>query len=120
MAEQGLEQWIPHRDKLVLLDEAVEVDATKAIAKVEIREDSLFCEDGRVPAWVGIEYMAQTMAVYSGGIAKETSSPVSIAFLLGARRYQAKRSHFKLGEILMVHISPQMIHDQISSFNCEI
>lgn len=120
MALQSIEEWVPHRDKLVLLDEAIEVNAKNAIAKVEIREDSLFCENGKVPAWVGIEYMAQTMAVYSGGIAKESSSPVSIAFLLGARRYETKRSYFQLGEILMVHITPQMIHDQISSFNCEI
>lgn len=117
---QAVEKWIPHRDQLVLIDEVIEVSAQNACAKVLISEDTLFCENGKVPAWVGIEYMAQTMAVYSGGLAQENSDPVSIAFLLGARKYESSVSHYNIGETLIINVEPQMIHDQISSFDCDI
>ena len=36
-------------------------------AELVVPEAGLFIEDGAVPAWVGIEYMAQAIAAWAGG-----------------------------------------------------
>ena len=120
MGHPDVEKWLPHREDMVLLDEVVHVGEDGAIAKVNIKPETQFCKDGRVPAWVGIEYMAQTMAAYSGGLSLQNSEEVSLAFLLGSRRYTTKLSHFNVGDELIIRIKPAMVHDAISNFDCVI
>ena len=120
MGHPEVEKWLPHRERMVLLDEVVEAGENGAVAKVNISQDTEFCVDGKVPAWVGIEYMAQTMAAYSGGIAMGKDEEVSIAFLLGARRYNSTVSHYKIGDELTIRVKPAMFHDAISNFDCVI
>lgn len=68
---QAVEPLIPHRGKMSLLDGMIVVNLEKAISQVEIRPDNLFITANGVPALVGIEYMAQTIAAYSGKLIKE-------------------------------------------------
>ena len=115
-----LEKWLPHRDPLILLDDLVKFGDNEAISKVCINEKTLFLENGKVPAWIGIEYMAQTIALYSGNISYNNSEPVTLGFLLGARKYKSWRESFMLGETLEVVVTPQLIDGAINNFKCSI
>ena len=58
---------LPHGGAMVLIGEPAAYGDGWAEAAVRIGEDSLFYKAGHgVPSWVGVEYMAQTTALYLG------------------------------------------------------
>ena len=55
------------------------------LRELVVPEAGLFVEDGQVPAWVGIEYMAQAIAAWAGCRARAAGKPPQLGFLLGSR-----------------------------------
>ena len=62
----AVESLVPHRGTMSLLDRVLAVDEEQALAEVDVGPASLFAQADGVPAWVGIEYMAQTVAAWAG------------------------------------------------------
>ena len=87
---------------MVLLDRVVSFEDENLVTEVTIREDTLFCEAGGVPGWIGVEYMAQAVAAHAGAHARLAGNPPAIGFLLGTRSYECSVSQFSLGETLTV------------------
>ncbi len=114
-----VEDYLPHRPPMILLDELDSIDSKQAISYVNISAKSLFFSEGLVPSWVGIEYMVQTMAAFSNFQARATKGP-AIGFLLGTRSFVARRSEFLEGERLKIEVKPVLIDDPIGSFYCRI
>jgi predicted hotdog family 3-hydroxylacyl-ACP dehydratase len=107
---------------MVLLDEFLEHDAERVCCVVNIRRDSLFCDAERgVPAWVGIEYMAQTASTYAGVAEATAGLPASICLLLGARRYRAEQAFFPIGARLRI-VAELLLRDEndLVAFDCKI
>lgn len=112
---------LPHSGRMVLLDRLLFADAEELRAEVTIRIDSLFCQPHGVPAWVGVEYMAQAIAAYAGYSAKQRGEGVKIGFLLGTRRYEAGCAEFAIGSVLQVQVQKLLQADNgIGSFECHI
>jgi predicted hotdog family 3-hydroxylacyl-ACP dehydratase len=88
---------------MVLLDKVVEIDSESIIVELVVRDDGLFSDsDKTVPAWVGLEYMAQTVAAFSGYHRKCQGEKVDLGFLLGTRFYQCSAASFPCGTQLTV------------------
>jgi predicted hotdog family 3-hydroxylacyl-ACP dehydratase len=88
---------------------------------VRVREDSLFCVDGAVGAWVGLEYMAQAIGAYAGYRARLRGEPIRIGYLLGTRHYDCKRPRFVLGTLLKIHVKRVwQSENDLASFDCRI
>ena len=66
MTWPDIRSLIPHSDAMVLVDRVIAVDEESLCAEVRIRPDSLFCMANGVGAWIGLEYMAQTIAAFAG------------------------------------------------------
>jgi predicted hotdog family 3-hydroxylacyl-ACP dehydratase len=114
-------ELLPHSGPMVLLDDLLGEGPGWVAAGVRIAEDSLFHEPGRgVPCWLGVEYMAQTIALFSGLAAKRAGQPVRIGLLLGTRRYEAAASHFALGSYLRVDAREEWHDGQMGVFDCTI
>ena len=112
---------LPHSGRMVLLDRLLHAGAEELQAEVTIRADSLFCQPHGVPAWVGVEYMAQAIAAYAGYSAKQRGESVKIGFLLGTRRYEAACAEFAIGSVLQVQVQKLLQADNgIGSFECHI
>lgn len=112
---------LPHSGPMVLLDQVVSADAESLCAEVRVREDSLFCIDGAVGAWVGLEYMAQAIGAYAGYRARLRGEPVRIGYLLGTRHYDCKQPRFALGSVLKIHVMRVLqSKDGLFSFDCRI
>jgi predicted hotdog family 3-hydroxylacyl-ACP dehydratase len=116
---------LPHAEPMILLDSVIFVTEDSIGTKVIIQPDSLFYETTSeyegVGAWVGIEYMAQTMGAYAGYNALKNGGAVKIGFLLGTRQYQCHKAFFAAGTEL--HISAKSImqaDNGISAFECTI
>ena len=112
---------VPHAGPMVLLDRVISADEESLCAEVSIRSDSLFCGAEGVGAWVGLEYMAQTISAYAGYRAYLRGDPVKIGFLLGTRCYECSRPFFAVGTRLRIHVKRLFQSESgIGSFECRI
>ena len=112
---------LPHSGPMVLLDRVVYADEESLCAEVRIRPDSLFCTQGGIGAWVGLEYMAQAIGAYAGYTARLRGEPIKIGFLLGTRRYECARPLFAVGSLLKICVKRVLQNDDgLASFDCRI
>ena len=113
-------ELIPHTGKMVLLDRIVSCGNNALSAELVVRDDGFLGNDKTVPAWVGIEYMAQTIAACAGIMAKQAGEPVKLGFLLGTRRYDSNVAEFKVGSTLTVYVEKIIQNDGLGAFECRI
>jgi predicted hotdog family 3-hydroxylacyl-ACP dehydratase len=113
-------ELIPHSGKMVLLDRIISCDNNSLSAELVVRNDGLLGNDKTVPAWVGIEYMAQAVAAYAGVMAKQAGKPIKLGFLLGTRRYNSNVAEFKVGSMLTVRVEKIIQNDNLGAFECKI
>ena len=112
---------VPHQTPMSLLDTVESYSDKTLVSSVTIKEDSLFYEELGVPAWVGLEYMGQSIAAFGGVEARNEGRPVKIGFLVSSRRYESPQSHFKLGSKLIVFVEKVINNPYgLSVFNCSI
>jgi predicted hotdog family 3-hydroxylacyl-ACP dehydratase len=111
---------VPHAGRMLLIDEILDYSSNSLTACVTIRESSLFLTDNVVPAWVGIEYMAQTIAAWAGVQARLRGEPVKVGYLLGSRHYQASQPAFTLGDTLTIVVNKQYHEGELAVFDCRI
>jgi predicted hotdog family 3-hydroxylacyl-ACP dehydratase len=114
-------ELLPHSGPMLLIGEPITSGDTWAEASVRIGEDSQFYQSGRgVPSWVGVEYMAQTIALYAGISARRNGQHVKIGFLLGTRRYEVQTEYFCLGTLLRIRADRVWQDAQMAVFECHI
>ena len=116
----AVEQVLPHRAPM-LLAEAVDYGADYGQIRLTVRADSPFCEGAQgVPAWVGIEYMAQAMGVFSGVERVQNGASPQIGLLIGTRRYDSTVPLFPLGAQLTITARLTFCEGEMFVFQCEI
>ena len=98
----AIEEVVPHRQDMCLLERITHWDQDTIEAELVVPEAGLFVENHEVPAWVGIEYMAQAIAAWAGCRARAAGKPPQLGFLLGSRRYNSARCSFPSGSRLRV------------------
>lgn len=117
--------FMPHDAPMALVDEIIECNADYVVTRVTITEKTMFCRAGHVPAWVGIEYMAQSAAAWSGYLANVDSEQKNVqqpvGFLLGSREYSAFCDGFVVGDVLNVRAQCLLQSAEgLGSFDCVI
>jgi predicted hotdog family 3-hydroxylacyl-ACP dehydratase len=105
---------------MVLLDNIIDFDEDSLSAELTVRNDGLLGDANSVPAYAGIEYMAQAIAAYAGIQAQLAGEPIKIGFLLGTRRYTSNVSSFAVGTHLTIHIKNIMQDEKLGVFDCKI
>ena len=115
-------ELLPQSGGMALLDRVLDAGEDYLTAGLTVREDSLFSgPDHTVPAWVGIEYMAQTVAAYAGCQGKRRGQAMQVGFLLGTRFYQCSVGSFPCGACLRVHVEKVMEGAcDMAAFDCRI
>ncbi len=120
MIDIEVAELLPHDGNMVLLDGVVDYDQESLVAEVVVRDDGLFGDGKTIPAWIGIEYMAQTVAAHGGMMCHLVGKPINLGFLLGTRRYISNISDFTVGTRLTVKVN-RFIEDQgLGVFDCQI
>lgn len=114
-------QLVPHTGTMSLLDITLHSDRKSLVAQVTIGQHTLFATERGVPAWVGIEYMAQSIAAFAGVRAREAGEEIRIGFLVGTRKYQCNVPWFPLGTTLMIEVTEELRGDNgLGVFVCRI
>ena len=113
---------VPHRPPLLLIDAVREVDGERCLTSTRVDPEAWYADpDGAMPAWFGLELMAQTIAAFSGNLHKGQGRPPSCGYLLGTREYACEAASFPAGALLeveaKVHYSDAM---GLSAFACEL
>lgn len=121
---QGLPvaEFVMHRDAMLLLDTIVEADDDLTVCEWTVDKDCAFVEDEQgVPAYVGIEFMAQCVAVHAGVRARIEGRGPPLGFLLGTRHFTTSVSHFRIGDTYRA-ICTELIRDDngLGSYGCTI
>ncbi len=118
----SVEDLLPHTGRIILITDVVEWGDDWLIATVDHSQPSLFKrEDGTIPAWVGIEYMAQTIGALIGIRDKQNNQPVRIGFLMGTNKYKSSTPYFAKDSILTVHVKEIYSNKvDLASFDCKI
>jgi predicted hotdog family 3-hydroxylacyl-ACP dehydratase len=121
MLTYNIEQVVPHRGAMRWVDRVLDWDGHNVTVELTVPLDGPFHQSGGVPVWIGLEYMAQAIAAWSGCRAHSRGEPPKIGFLLGTRRYDAKISHFAPGATLCVQARCELFDDNgLGMFACRI
>lgn len=116
-----VEELVPHSAPMILIDDILEYREDMLKSRVLIHENSMFYSDFKgVPAWVGVEYMAQTVAALAGVRAKKANKPIRVGFLVAARRYKCAVPIFPLGQKLDIYVRDVFEDNGMGVFDCEI
>jgi predicted hotdog family 3-hydroxylacyl-ACP dehydratase len=113
-------ELLPHTGDMIWLDKVLAWDEESVTAELTVRGDPVFGDSNTVPAWTGIEYMAQTIALYAGIHAKRGGEPIRLGFLLGTRRFESNVPRFRIGSMLAVRAEKVMQDEHLAVFDCRI
>lgn len=121
IAEYSVQELVPHSGKMSLLDNIIGYGKDWLEAEVNIREDSMFADAQGVPAWIGLEYMAQTIGAYSGLQERQNNMPPKLGFLVGTRKYLCTAEYFSFGQRLRLKVQRELQADNgLSVFSCSL
>ncbi|HBN22588.1 MAG TPA: 3-hydroxydecanoyl-ACP dehydratase [Holosporales bacterium] len=113
-------KFLPHDEPMVLLDDLLECLEESVHATVTPHKESPFCEQGAIPSYVALEYMAQSVAAWNGYHAHQRQEQPKVGFLLGSRRLTLHVPSFLVGETLNVYGKCQYNDGEMASFECWI
>ncbi len=118
----SIDKLLPHDNPMILVDRALEIGQDSIHSQVDIDKHLMFFdqETNTVPAYVGIEFMAQSIAAWSGYQALKKGEQPPIGFLLGSRRYQAECDHFSQGQTLDIFAQQVMEDSGMAVFKAHI
>ena len=115
-------ELVLHGAPMLLLDTVVEANAECCRARLTVDAGAWYAQtDGAMPAWFGVELMAQTIAAFSGNRRKGLDRPLVMGYLLGTTTYVATVPSFPAGEVLEIEARLHFWDEQsLSAFRCGI
>ena len=118
-------EYLPHRAPMLLLDRVVNVTDDSVTCTVALTRNGVLAPfltaEGDLPAWFGVEIMAQTVGIWSGFHARQRSDTViRPGMLLGGRGYASRTATFTADSILHIEMRLLMRDDKLGSFEGEI
>lgn len=99
-------KFVPHREPLLLVDCIVEHSQESIVATHRVSE-SLWPSTG-MPAYLGIEIIAQTIAALESARSKRADGRPVLGVLLGTRVYRSVSPAFATGETLTIKVVEKM------------
>lgn len=116
-----VDELVPHRGPMSLLDSVDDYGVDWLRASVTPRPGVSFAAADGVPAWVGIEYMAQAASAFGGIEQVQRGQRPSIGLLIGARYYRCMQDHFPFGRRLSVLVKIAMRDaDDFAAYDCRV
>jgi predicted hotdog family 3-hydroxylacyl-ACP dehydratase len=113
-------QLLVHDTPMILIDQVEGYDDENIVSNINITENSPFSYEGAVPSYIAVEYMAQTVACYSGVQARNSGNEIRIGFLLGTRKLKLYADEFHVGDNLLVKAQILYNDGEMAAFDCHI
>lgn len=118
--QYNIDDLVYHAAPMILIDGVEGYDSGVIRTTATITPESPFLQGNMVPAYVGIEYMAQSIAAYSGINTLEGGGEVKIGYLASARNMTLETAGYKIGDKL--EIEATLVYDEtpMAVFDCQI
>ena len=114
-------ELLPHAGDMILLAAVESFDEDSVVTRLRVSPGLLSLPDGSLPAWTGIEIMAQSVAAFAGCQGRLLGLPVELGFLLGTRNYQCNVEHFPLDSELRIRACRSLQDDNgMGVFECHL
>ena len=98
-----IDELLPHRGAMLLLDRVLSENEKSIVAGTTVPEAAWYLdEQGGMPAWIGIELMAQAIAAHAALQGRLKGAPPKRGVLLGCRSYRASMPRAAAGALLKV------------------
>ncbi|UJF22494.1 hotdog family protein [Shewanella sp. OMA3-2] len=123
LLSQSVSEFIPHRAPMILIDSLISHQHDGLITQTHITSNSAYFDPLKqgVPSYVGVEYMAQSIAALAGVEALIQGLPIKVGFLLGSRKLQLHQSLFKLGQTYRTHVARLYQEESgLAVFDCQV
>lgn len=123
LAEQDVANFIPHRDPMILISKLLAHESDTLLTQTDINASSPYFDSklNGVPNYVGIEYMAQSIAALAGVEAHMRNDIIRVGFLLGSRKLKMHISQFDLGQSYQTRVTRLYQEDSgLAVFDCQI
>jgi predicted hotdog family 3-hydroxylacyl-ACP dehydratase len=118
----AIEELLPHREPMLLLDRITFADEHELRAQAHVDPRAWYADaDGNMPAWIGIELMAQAIAAFVGIEHRRHGRPVKIGFLLGTRKFTCETPVYARTAVL--EITARLAYREpsgLGAFDCYI
>ncbi|HJW32228.1 MAG TPA: hypothetical protein VJ505_02570 [Holophagaceae bacterium] len=117
-----IEQLLPHRHPAIVVDRILALDEEGCRVAAQVRPGAWYLDvRGEMPAWVGLELMAQAASAFSGWRNTLSGRPVRVGYLLGTRSFDATEPAFPVGTELEVEVKVIFLDETgPSAFRCEL
>ena len=116
----AVSELTPHSGGMCLLDVVLEHSQERTLCRVDPRGSALLCDrDGSVPIWVGLEYMAQCVAVHGGLVSRARREAPRPGLFLGCRK-----ARFTAQELPSHPLEVEAVHHRgelgLVAFDCQL
>jgi predicted hotdog family 3-hydroxylacyl-ACP dehydratase len=118
----AVDEVLPHRGTMRLIDEIVAFSDDAVTVRAHVDRHAWYADaDGAMPAWLGIELMAQAIAAHVGLIAMRAGGRARPGVLLGASRYEVVAPSFASAERLSIEAKELLKSEQgHGAYECTI
>jgi predicted hotdog family 3-hydroxylacyl-ACP dehydratase len=114
-------ELLPHAGPMRLIARVLLHEPRRTVCALDPAASDLFrSADGRVPAWLALEWMAQCIAAHGGLLARASGAPPAPGMLVGAKRLELARAAFAPGDVLEVEACYAGGAGSLASFECAL
>ncbi len=114
-------ELVPHTGSMVWLSRVVGHSEDRTICEIDIERFAFLPDpEGNVPAWVGLEFMAQCVAAHGGLMGREAGEAPQIGYLLGSRCLTFHTDCFSSGQTIRVSAARVWGRSGMVAFDCAL
>jgi len=112
---------VPQSGHMLLLDRVLAHDVERTVCAVDVDASDLFRDrDGGIPAWVGLEYMAQCIAAHGGLRGRAQGGVAKPGLFLGTRHLDLWTAAFTPGALLRASARHVRGNGRFFTFACAL
>lgn len=120
MAFPPLDEILPHRPPMLLLDALTAAEDQFVSCQVTVREGAPFVHAGKVSALLAVEYFAQAVAALFAFKARGGDGAPFHGLLLGVRDLDLEVPHLCVGDLLAVDCREQWASGPVAQYSCTL
>jgi predicted hotdog family 3-hydroxylacyl-ACP dehydratase len=117
-----IEDLLPHRGTMLLTDAVLACGDADIVTQARVDSAAWYADDmGAMPAWIGIELMAQAIAAHVGLLAMRAGGTARPGVLLGSSKFEALTPSFARDATLRIHATEVLRGEQgHGAYECAI
>ena len=121
IGENVIEEYLPHRGKMLLISRITDYDMEKRIitGEYDITEECIFYEkegDG-IPTWVSFELMAQTVCALTGIAHKLFGRKILPGMILSVTAFKTELEWLKAGKTVRMRMVEDFCDEESALYN---